>query len=161
MMTVNDTSSLDDLRASYSAIVDYHNNLVQTRFNVAGLFLAANAFLASGFFQRDQNTFPKYTLPTLGLVLTIICWLLELRTYQLLSNLGTRGLELEAELHIAEQHGFFALMRTQPIEPRLLILRHRLGKGRFIRFIVSHSFGIGALYLAVGIFWVIALVIAQ
>jgi hypothetical protein len=158
-MTTEEALSQDDLRASYSAIVDYHNNLVQMRFNVAGLFLAANAFLASGFFQSAQATLPGYALPALGLVLTCVCWLLELRTYQLLDNLVHRGLELETALNIAERYGFFSLMRSQAIGPRLLIVRKRLPVSGFIRYIVSHSFGIGALYGAVGLFWLLAVVL--
>lgn len=94
-------------------------------------------------------------------MLTVICWLLELRTYQLLDNLGDRGLELEAALHIAGRHGFFSLMQSQPEGPRLLILRRRLPVNRLVRYIVSHSFGIGALYAAVGLFWLIVLVVTR
>lgn len=147
-----------DLSASYSAIVDYHNTLVQARFTVVGLFLAANAFLATGFFQGAPDKLPAYTLPVLGSILTAICWLLELRTYQLLDNLGTRGSALEKEiLGDDNEHGFFSLMKKQPLGPKLLILRIRFETNSLVKYLVSHSFGIGALYAAIGIFWLIAL----
>jgi hypothetical protein len=148
----------DDLRASYAAIVDYHNTLVQMRFNVAGLFLAANAFLASGFFQSTRSTFLVYGLPTLGLVLAALCWLLEIRTYQLLDNLGNRGLNVESVLKLDDRYGFFSLMGHQPIGPRLLITRLRLPVTKQVRYFVSHSFGLGVLYGAVGVFWLVALI---
>lgn len=152
-------ASPDDLRASYGAIVDYHNNLVQMRFNVAGLFLAANAFLASGFFQTGASSLPWFALPVLGILLAGICWLLELRTYQLLDNLADRGVHIERLLGISTAHGFFALMRSQAIGPRLLITRLRIPPIKSVRYIVSHSFGIGLLYGVVAAFWTIAILL--
>ncbi|MDD5760429.1 MAG: hypothetical protein PHI06_15290 [Desulfobulbaceae bacterium] len=152
-----ETATGDDLRASYGAIVSYHNNLVHMRFTVAGLFIAANGFLASGFFQTTSSTLPWFDPPVLGIVLAILCWLIELRTYQLLENLEYRGLSLEAKLRIETQYGFFSLMRSQKIGPRLLVFRKRFPTNKFIRYVVSHSFGLGLLYGIVTIFWMSAL----
>lgn len=152
-------ASRDDLRATYGAIVDYHNGLVQTRFTVAGLFLAANGFLAAGFFQSDVATVPWYVLPALGILLAAICWLLEVRTYHLLMSLGSRGLCLESELGISHSHGFFSLMERQQTRPRLLVTRLRLPLNKFVRYVVSHSFGIGVLYGSVAVFWMAIIVL--
>ena len=75
-----------DIRAAYSAVVDYHNGLVQTRFTVAGLFFAANGFLALGVFQQSVPALLRVILSALGVGLAVICLLLELRTYQLVEN---------------------------------------------------------------------------
>lgn len=104
--------SADDTRTVYAAVVDYHNGLVETRFTVAGLYVAANGFLASGFFLRSSDqSLPWFALPALGATLTIVCWLLELRTYHLLSNLGTRGADLERHMGVDVGQGFFSLMQ--------------------------------------------------
>lgn len=57
---------LENLSAGYSSIVGYHNNLMQIRFTVAGLSVAADGFLASAFFQtgsprvlHDTNHSPR------------------------------------------------------------------------------------------------------
>ena len=159
-MSTQPSATDDDLRAAYAAIVDYHNNLVHMRFTVAGLFLAANGFLASGFFQSTVSAVPRVALPVLGMVLAVICWLLEMRTYQLLENLGARGLDLEASLRLHQGQGFFFLMEHQPIAPRLMPTSLRLPANRVVRYLVSHSFGIGLLYTCVGLFWLIMLVVS-
>lgn len=159
-MTISQsTPTNDDIRAVYSAIVDYHNNLVQTRFTVAGLVLAANGFLAGAFFQPGIHDFPRITILVLGMILAIICWLLELRTYQLLDNLGMRGLALEKRIGISNELGFFSLMEHQPIRPRLMLTHVRLPSNKVTRYFVSHSFGIGLLYPIIGLFWLLMLVL--
>jgi hypothetical protein len=144
----------DGAKEAYAAIVDYHNNLVHMRFTVAGLFLAANGFLVGGFLQSYPTPSPWAALPFLGLMLAGICWLLEVRTYQLLENLGARGLVLEEQLGIDPELGFFSLMADQPLRPRLLITRLRLPPARFLSYLFSHSFGIGALYALIALFWI-------
>jgi len=149
----------EDLRATYAAVVDYHNNLVQVRFTVAGLFLAANGFLAAGFFQSCVSSPTRAALPILGIVLAAICWLLEVRTYQLLDNLGAQGLELEGSLGLDKSLGFFSLLAHQPIGPRLLLTRLRLPTNRGVRYFVSHSFGLGLLYTLIALFWLAMLIV--
>jgi hypothetical protein len=145
----------DDIRAVYSAIVDYHNNLVQTRFTVAGLVLAANGFLAGAYFQSVIPYCAKFSILVLGILMAFICWLLELRTHQLLANLGTRGLELEKSLGLSNEQGFFSLMEHQPISAQLLLTGVRLPSNNFTRKFFTHSFGIGLLYPITGLFWLV------
>lgn len=127
---------------AYQAIVDYHNNLVQIRFTVAGLFLVANGVLATGIFQPSPSRLTWYALPILGMFLAIICLILEVRTYQLLKNLGDRGIKLEEYLGLNEDQGFFYLMRDQPIDPRLF-------KG------ASHTIGFILLYTTICLVWLV------
>ena len=147
-------TSTDAIKAAYAAIVAYHNNLVQTRFTITGLFLAANGLLAGGFFQAGKSELPRFSLPVLGLTLAIICWILEVRTYQLLENLGKRGLDLEDRLGLQKTHGFFSLLENQPIGPRLLPTRLRLPASKLF----SHSLGFALLYTIIALFWVYLLV---
>jgi hypothetical protein len=160
MVSTKPSATKDDVRAAYAAVVDYHNNLVHMRFTVAGLFLAANGFLATGFFQSSVSALPQAALPVLGMVLAAICWLLEVRTYQLLENLVARGHDLEASLGLQQSQGFFFLMECQPIRPRLPLTRLRLPANRVVRYLVSHSFGIGLLYTLIGLFWLVMLVVS-
>ena len=53
------TTNADAIKAAYAAIGAYHNSLVQTRFTIAGLFLAANGLLAGGFSQRAYQCCPN------------------------------------------------------------------------------------------------------
>jgi len=146
----------DDLRAAYAAIADYHTSLVQTRFTIVGLFLAANGFLAIGFFQSGASALARIALPVIAIVLTVICWVLEVRTYHLLENLAGRGLELEKLLGYREDQGFFSLIAYQPIGPRLIPMRFRLPviKGDPI---LSHTIGISLIYIIIGLFWSVML----
>jgi hypothetical protein len=148
------STSTDATKAAYAAIAAYHNNLVQTRFTITGLFLTANGLLAGSFFQAGGSELPKFLLPGLGLALAVICWMLEIRTYQLLENLGRRGLELEDQLGVQKTHGFFSLLESQPIGPRLLPTRFRLSKSKLF----SHSRGFALLYIIIAVFWVYLLV---
>lgn len=157
MVDSQDNQATDNLGSIYSAIVDYHNNLVHMRFTVAGLFLAANGFLVGGLYSSSTSPMPWYALPVLGIALAAICWLLEIRTYHLLANLGARGKLLEKKLGIARDYGFFSLMESQTIPPRLLVTRIKLPINGFVRYTVSHSFGVGILYGVVWLFWVFAI----
>jgi len=138
---------LESVRAAYAAIVDYHNNLAQIRFSVAGLFLVSNGVLASGIFQISPSELLWPILPGLGVLLSILCWFLDVRNYQLLENLSERGRKIEEYLRLPEDQGFFSLMDHQPSGPRLIPFRVRLEQG------VSHTTVFSALYTLVGLIW--------
>jgi len=74
--------------------------------------------------------------------------------------LGARGHDLEASLGLQQSQGFFSLMERQPIGPRLPLTRLRLPANRVVRYLVSHSFGIGLLYTLIGLFWLMMLVVS-
>jgi len=149
----------DEIRAAYAAIVDYHNNLFPMRFTVAGLVLAANGFLVSVFSQSNLSLSLRVAIPILGILVSFICWMLEVRTYQLLENLSARGERLEKSLGLKDDQGFFSLMSHQPIGPRILPLYRRWPSNRIVQFLVSHSFGINILYIIIGLFWLIAFIL--
>ncbi|HAX98373.1 MAG TPA: hypothetical protein DCY12_05680 [Candidatus Atribacteria bacterium] len=154
----NRSYNKESLRASYNGIIDYHNNLVQTRFTVVGLVLAANGFLVSVFFQQACPDLPQIIIPFLSIILVIIIWMMEIRTHCLLENLGKRGKKIEKILGIDKNLRFFSLMKKQPLGPQFLILRFiRFHPNKFFRYFFSHSFGIGLLYFFLALFWLIIL----
>ena len=159
MKKINPTIRPEDLSAGYSGIVDYHNNLVQIRFTVAGLSLAANGFLASVFFQPDSVMFFKISISILGMILTFICGMLEIRTFQLLNKLLKGGYELEKMFGLKEDQGVFSILMQNQIVPRL-ISKPLKGSAKRGKFIFPHSVMFGLLYVCVFIFWLTMLVFA-
>ena len=158
---VNDMSDhceQDDLLAIYSAFVDYHNNLVHMRFTVAGLYLAASGFLVGALFSGRDWCGTKLSVTLLGLALTAIAWLLEIRTYCLLENLAKKGIQIEKKLQLGGISGFFELMSDQPLSPRLPFIRIRLTRcPKLVRYVVSHSLGLDLLYFCLAMFWFLTL----
>ncbi len=149
----------EDLSAGYSGIVDYHNNLVQIRFTVAGLSIAADGFLASAFFQTDSVFLSRIIISILGVVLTFICGMLEIRTFQLLNKLLQGGYEIEKNLRLKEDQGLFSILMQNQIVPRFVSKSpKRTAKGG--RLIFSHSVMFGLLYACIFIFWLTMLVLA-
>jgi hypothetical protein len=144
-----------DLLAAYNAIVGYHNNLVSMRFTIAGLYLAASGLLAGSMFNSDWSG-TTLVLPILGLALTLIAWLLEVRTYCLLENLGQRGISMESKLSLGDTGGFFDLMNEQPLPPKIPFSRKPFKNQTVIRFI-SHSWGLNLLYVSISTFWLLML----
>jgi hypothetical protein len=138
--------------------VDYHNSLVQTRFTIAGLYIAATGFLASSWFATlgRQRSGTYWLIPLLGVILTLACWLLEIRTYQLLRNLGSTGEKIEDKLKIQHALRFFApLMSFQKVRPWLPFTSRELPEWKIgkDRHLVSHSFGLNILYASIFLFW--------
>lgn len=88
------------LKEVYRSVVDYHNSLVNMRFTVAGLYIAGSAFLVNALFSDYQWCYTKITVCSLGLVLTLIVFIIEVRTRNLLKNLGKFGGEIEKEFKL-------------------------------------------------------------
>jgi len=145
---MSDKKRKENLRTVYASIVDYHNNLVQARFTIVSLVLAANGFLAVGYFQNGNDT-PLTAIPILGIIFALIFGIVEIRTYILIKNLGERGKELEQKLNIYDC-GFFELMEKQPIGPKCPIFQR----------IITHSFAFGLLYFVLVVFWIYILLLS-
>jgi len=148
----------ENLGAGYNGIVDYHNNLVQVRFTVAGLSVAADGFLASAFFQTSSPEFSRILISILGIVLTFICGMLEIRTYQLLKKLLNAGYELEKTMGLDAEQGVFSVSMQSQIVPRFLRRSSKTSPKKENKFIFSHSVMFGLLYLCIFIFWAIMLI---
>ena len=155
----------NDCHTVYSAIVNYHNNLVNMRFTVAGLYLAGSAFLANVLFSGGQLFIVKIAVAILGLFITFIFWVMEIRTYNLLQNLGKRGDDIEKTFNLYGIGGFFDLMERQPISPNVPfknnnILWKMINHDRFVKFF-THSKGLNLLYFITGLFWSVMLVLVS
>lgn len=153
MKANNSNVQFENLSAGYSGIVDYHNNLVQIRFTVAGLSIAADGFLASALFQTDSVILSKTIISILGLVLTFICGMLEIRTFQLLNKLLQGGYELEKVFGLKENQGLFSILMQTQVLPRFLSKPLKRPAKREGKFVFSHSIMFGLLYVSVFIFW--------
>lgn len=148
----------EDLIAGYGGIVDYHNNLVQIRFTVAGLSIAADGFLASALFNTNTPSFSKIIIAILGIVLTFICGMLEIRTFQLLNKLLKGGYALEKVFGLHEDQGIFSILMHNQIVPRFMGKPSKGAAKREKSFVFSHSVMFGLLYVCVFIFWLTMLV---
>jgi hypothetical protein len=135
----------ETLRTVFDAIVDYHNNMTQTRFTIAGLYIAATGFLASSWFSGSVRKEFFILIPIVGFFFTVICWLLEFRTRHLLDNVGRKGIAIERLLGV--RRGFFARMETQPYSIKLPF------DGPKIRYTVGHTLSLNLLYAITSIFW--------
>ena len=142
----------ENLRTMYNAIVDYHNNLVNMRFTVAGLYIAATAFLADIWFSRLPSQDPYIGIAILGILLTFIFWVLEIRTRSLVFNLGKRGLDIEQQIYAGPDLGFFELMRKQPDLPIWPFSKEK-HIPQEISEELTHSNALNLLYLVILLFW--------
>lgn len=142
----------NDRKEVYRSVVDYHNSLVLMRFTVAGLHLTGSAFLINVLFSNPQQwRGTKIIVCLLGLILTFIVFIIEVRTRNLLKNLGEFGIKIEEKfkheslnVNCVEIKGFFGLMNSQPIQP-------------LFPKIVTHSIGLYSLYIVFFLFWLIIL----
>jgi hypothetical protein len=160
MKKSNPNIKFEELSTGYNGIVEYHNNLVQIRFTVAGLSVAADGFLASAFFQTGSPEFSRMLISILGLILTFICGMLELRTLQLLMRLLKAGYELEKTMALGEDQGVFSVLTHSQIVPRFLRKASKMPAGQESRFVFSHSVMFWLLYLCIFVFWTIMLILS-
>lgn len=157
MKANNPNIKFENLIAGYTGIVDYHNNLVQIRFIVAGLSITADGFLAAALFNASAPLFSKIIISALGIILTSICGMLEIRTFQLLNELLKGGYELEKTFGLNEDQGVFSILMQNQIDPRF-INKSPKGAVKSEKFIFSHTIMFGLLYVCIFIFWLIILI---
>lgn len=156
----NPDTPLENLSTGYNSIVEYHNNLVQIRFTVAGLSVAADGFLASAFFQTGSPEFSRILIAILGLILTFICGMLELRTLQLLMKLLKAGYALEKTMGLGEEQGVFSVLTHSQIVPWFLKKPSNAPADQENKFVFSHSVMFWLLYICIFVFWTIMLVLS-
>ena len=105
------STEYERLKHSYQSTVGFHNTLLQTRFAVAALFMTASAFLVQTYLDcSDKCPSEDSKVVMLGAIVTIACWMLELRNESLLKNLQMLGSNIEKKLGISKEIGFFYLM---------------------------------------------------
>ena len=154
----NQAPSNDTLRTIHDEITRMYSALAQMRFTIAGLYLAATGFLASAWFAglRDGITSAYYLIPALGFVVTLACWLMEIRTFHLILNLEHKGAEAEQRLRVDGKLTLFMMRSGYPLQPRLPFTA-KLAVPKALQRFVSHSFGLNTLYASIAAFWVLAL----
>ena len=145
----------EDAIVAYQATVNYHNTLVQMRFSVAALFATAAAFLVGALFADNTWLGSKRLIAALGLAVTLIVWLLELRTFSLILNVIRRGVEFENVLQLGPEGGYFRLLHDgQPIGVKVPFVKLFLpSTSALVRRIFSHTLGLDLLYLTFLVFW--------
>jgi hypothetical protein len=85
----------EEIRLEYQTVVTYHTSLVNSRFTIAGLYVAAIGFLAGTVMKGDVTWPARAAGSVLGIWLTGCLWVLELRSRALFENLAHRGIEIE------------------------------------------------------------------
>jgi hypothetical protein len=168
----------DEARAEHRACVDYHTSLVNTRFTIAGLYVAAMGFVAGAVFKSDAHWDLRAGASFLACWLSLCLWILELRSRALFTNIAHRGVEIERQVwgFTGERAmaGFFSRQHKLPEkdafaasgpEPRRMTPdRPSLGTGhrvseRLSRYI-SHSMGLDMLFAGGLLFWSLSTLIS-
>jgi len=165
----------DEIRAEYSAVVGYHTAIVNSRFTVAGLYVAAVGFLAAAVLGKETSAVVRIAASGLACWLTLCLWILELRSRALFTNLAHRGIDIEHRYWGLTKdedwyRGFFSRMykepppgesieeglprRKYPDRPTIFWFKNPMNM-RLSRFI-SHGIGLDLLYAGCGIFWLVA-----
>ncbi len=162
-MAVSPMRKSDRAQPAYEALVTYHHTLVQSRFSAVALYMAAASFLVAAHL-ADTSTWKGHAIliPLLGLATTLAVWFLELRTEALLANVARRGVQIESDLGLGNDEGFFKLMAMpQPLGVRVPFLRTRVpNSGSAVRYFTSHTLWLEVIYLSFLCFWVNAIWVA-
>ena len=148
------------LRTILTAITHEYAALARMRFTIAGLYLAATGFLASTWFAglSDGISSRYYLIPALGFVVTLVCWLMEIRTLQIIQNLENKGAAIEKRLNVDGKLTLFMMSGGYPVPPKVPFTS-RIPVPSLLRRFVSHSFGLNTLYASIAAFWVLALIL--
>lgn len=154
----------DYLLSMHAALGEMHSTIISARFAVAGLYIAASAFLVTALPSDGKPAFITASwIALFGLSLTFALWLLEIRNVCLLENLDDRGQLIEDEFKASASLGFFHLMANQTIGPKIPFFPRKAswscipyGKKAkpIVSYIFSHSTGLSLVYLFGVIFWI-------
>ena len=153
----------DYLLSIHASLGGMHSTIISARFAVAGLYVAASAFLVTALPSDGTSVFITASwIALFGLSLTFALWLLEIRNVCLLENLDNQGQFIEDKFKSDASLGFFHLMVNQPIGPRIPFVPRKAywscipyGKKAkpIMSYIFSHSTGLSLIYLFGVIFW--------
>ncbi|WP_133511439.1 hypothetical protein [Candidatus Thiosymbion oneisti] len=161
----------ENIRQEYIAVVGYHGSLVNSRFTIAGLYVAAIGFLAGAILAKDVSWITRAGGSGLACWLTLSLWILELRSRALFTNVAHRGIDIEHNYwNLIDDEWFDGFFSRQYKEPpnhdhlsETLARRMEPDRPRFgwskkplsqsISKFVSHSMGLDLLYAGSGVFW--------
>lgn len=164
----------ENLRMEYSAVVNYHGDLVKSRFTIAGFFVAAIGFLASVVFKDETTPAVQVICSLFGCWITLCVWILELRSRALYNRVAHRGIDIEHHcwglMEDKWYEGFFSRQYkeepksnadTKSIPPKPTYDCPKLGWSKkpmseSLSKYISHSLGFDLLYAGSGLFWLIS-----
>lgn len=164
----------EEIRSEYSAVVSYHSSIVNSRFTIAGLYVAAVGFLAGAILKENASIIARIAGSGLGCWLTLCLWILELRSRALFTNLAHRGMDIEHNYWGFNNdedwyRGFFSRQYKEPpgYNPDIDELSRRVNPDRptlgwatlpinnILARYISHSLGLDLLYIGCGLFFII------
>ena len=94
------------------------STLVNSRFTIAGLYVAAIGFLASAVLDNDATWIARAGGSLLASWLTLCLWILELRSRALFTNIAHRAIDIEHRTWgLTEQEWYVGLFSRQYKEP--------------------------------------------
>jgi|GEM_PF-1215793 len=177
-----DPEMASNLRTEYSAIVNYHNDLVKSRFTIAGLYLAAMGFVAGAVFKSDATLIGQLVCSMFAWWIALCLWVIELRSRMLYTTVALRGRDIEhRHWEITDSDWYKGLFSRQykikPAEDELpyagnvpdnpgydiVSIAWMMGKklpGSICKYI-SHSWGFDLLYPGTGLAWFIIFIITS
>jgi hypothetical protein len=167
----------ENARAEYAAVAEYHSTLVNSRFTIAALYVAAMGFLASAVLDKEATWIARAGGSLLASWLTFCLWILELRSRALFTNVAHRAIDIEhRSWGLTGQEWYVGLFSRQYKEPpdwpegETLPRRHdpdrpTLGWSdrplpKAMARWISHSLGLDLLYVGSGVFWLGTLIVS-
>ena len=174
---IPEVESVENTRCEYAALQSYHDTIVNSRFTIAGLYVAGIGFMANAVFSKDATVGGRAAGSALAAWLTVCLWVLEARSRAILASLANRAIEIEnrvwglvgeswySGLHSrtykvppteAEASASPAPQHPGPDRPRVAWAKAPVPKP--LAWYVSHSWGFDLLYLGTGLFWLVTLV---
>jgi len=176
-----ETEMADNLRMEYSAVVNYHNDLVKSRFTIAGLYIAAMGFVAGAVFKSDSTLIGQLVGSMFAWWMALCLWIIELRSRGLYTSLAMRGKDIEHrhwKLTGPDWYkGFFSRQHkeeptndevtyagTVPKKPgfdrmKIAWMQNKLPES--ICKYISHSWGFDLLYAGTGLAWFIMFIVSS
>lgn len=154
----NEQQNNESMNIEYKAVVDYHLSIVNSRFTIAGLYVAALGFSTTSMFSSTIAPQTHVVLLGLALFVTFCLWILELRSRSLYTNLAHQGIDIEQ--NIWKHIGFFSHQHKLNKPHSMPDCPVVFGKKIPVKYskYISHSNGFDLLYLGSGLFFLCSLI---
>ena len=176
-----DKEMAENLRMEYSAIVNYHNDLVKSRFTIAGLYIPAIGFVAGAVFKTDSTPIGQLLASMFAWWMALCLWIIELRSRGLYESLAIRGKDIEHRYWKVTgpdwYKGFFSrqhkekpkedeegyageVPEEEPEFDRMKIAWMKNKLPQSICEYISHSWGLDLLYAGTGLAWFVMFIVS-
>jgi hypothetical protein len=137
------TDKAENLRIEYQVIGADHIHLVNARFTIAGLYLAATGLLLQQAFSETNTPFAVYFICVLGAFLTIVVAIMEARTRRLIGICAERMRQIEEWEWGLNRQGYMSRIHPEGLPLTFEGAGYESDKAHFLgmRFsIFTHSF---------------------